>query len=177
MRGMPAELFKRLDLDLLYPPFLEKLLAVVAECQALGREYCAYLGFRTWAQQDALYAKGRTAPGVKVTNARGGESAHNFGLAVDLFAVVAQEGAGLVVPNWATEAYDTLGSIAARHGLLWGGTWTVLPDRPHVQWPGYVTAGDLAPLAAAFTSSLLPELGDSTKTALERAWHILDKAA
>src|SRR5579872_98872 len=41
-------------------------------------------GLRTWAEQDSLYAQGRTAPGQKVTNCPGGRSYHNFGLAVDL---------------------------------------------------------------------------------------------
>ena len=41
--------------------------------------------YRTYAQQDALYAKGRTAPGSIVTKARGGQSNHNFALAVDVF--------------------------------------------------------------------------------------------
>ena len=41
-------------------------------------------GLRTYAEQDALYAKGRTAPGPKVTNARGGFSNHNFGIAFDI---------------------------------------------------------------------------------------------
>jgi peptidoglycan L-alanyl-D-glutamate endopeptidase CwlK len=41
-------------------------------------------GVRTVAEQDALYAQGRTKPGKIVTNAKGGQSAHNFGLAVDI---------------------------------------------------------------------------------------------
>lgn len=41
-------------------------------------------GLRTYAEQDALYAKGRTAPGPTVTNATGGRSNHNFGIAFDI---------------------------------------------------------------------------------------------
>jgi len=41
-------------------------------------------GLRTYEEQDALYAQGRTAPGPKVTNAPGGHSNHNFGLAFDM---------------------------------------------------------------------------------------------
>jgi hypothetical protein len=174
---MPLELFKRLDLDFLYPPLLEKLLAAVADCAAGGREYVATLGYRTWAQQDALYARGRTAPGVRVTNAKAGESAHNYGLAVDFFAALPREAGGPLAPDWSPAAYDALGAAAKRQGLLWGGDWTVLPDRPHVQWPGYATAGDMAPLLAAFTSPLLPQLGDSTRDALQRVWALIDKAA
>lgn len=50
-----------------------------------GRAICrfAYV-FRTWAEQAAEYAKSRTAPGPKVTDAGPGESYHNYGLAVDI---------------------------------------------------------------------------------------------
>ena len=41
-------------------------------------------GFRTYAEQDALYAQGRTKKGKKVTNAKGGQSNHNLGLAIDV---------------------------------------------------------------------------------------------
>lgn len=42
-----------------------------------------YQGYRTFAQQNSLYAQGRTAPGKIVTNAKGGESAHCWGCASD----------------------------------------------------------------------------------------------
>ena len=41
-------------------------------------------GFRTYAEQDALYAQGRTQLGSIVTNAKGGYSNHNFGIAFDV---------------------------------------------------------------------------------------------
>jgi hypothetical protein len=40
-------------------------------------------GVRTFAEQDALYAQGRTRKGLRVTNAKGGQSYHNYGLAAD----------------------------------------------------------------------------------------------
>jgi peptidoglycan LD-endopeptidase CwlK len=40
-------------------------------------------GFRSFEEQDRLYAQGRTTAGQIVTNARGGESMHNFGVAFD----------------------------------------------------------------------------------------------
>ena len=43
---------------------------------------------RTFAYQDWLYAKGRTQPGKKVTNARGGQSLHNYGLAIDFALLI-----------------------------------------------------------------------------------------
>jgi len=44
-------------------------------------------GFRSVAEQNELYSQGRTKEGNIVTNARGGESLHNFGLAIDVYDV------------------------------------------------------------------------------------------
>jgi peptidoglycan LD-endopeptidase CwlK len=155
---MPAALFKRINLDFLYAPFLEKLLDAISDCKTTGVEYTATLGFRTYAEQDALFAQGRTTPGHIVTNARGGESAHNFGLAVDFFA-----------GDWDPQSYERLGSMVALRGLVWGGSWKK-PDRPHVQWPGYVSAADMAPLAAL----TLPDSRESDQDVLRRVWAYLD---
>lgn len=136
---MPASLFTRIDLDKLYPPFLEKLLAAIADAQQRGINYTATLGYRTYAEQDALFAKR-----PKVTNARGGESAHNFGIACDFY-----DG------TWDAATYNTLGVVARAQGLVWGGDWTT-PDRPHVQLAGFVTGDDMEPLRAAFAKGGLP---------------------
>ena len=66
-------------------------------------------GFRTVAQQDKLYAQGRTTKGSIVTKARGGFSNHNFGLAVD---VVPFENGKL---NWNTKYYPLIGLIGVTH--------------------------------------------------------------
>lgn len=84
-------------------------------------------GFRSWQEQDKLYARGRTAPGPKVTNAKGGTSWHNFGLAADYAFVIN----GKV--TW-SGPWDLFGRVARECGLEWGGSWTSLKDRPHVQW-------------------------------------------
>ena len=82
--------------------------------------------FRTVADQDALYAQGRTAPGKIVTNAKGGSSFHNYGLAVDLCHLAGKE------IDW---NYDMskLKPVAAKYGIEWGGDWVTLKDKPHFQ--------------------------------------------
>jgi peptidoglycan L-alanyl-D-glutamate endopeptidase CwlK len=92
-----------------------------------------------------------------VTFARGGESAHNFGLAVDFYA-----------GDWDPMSYELLGKMVKMRGLIWGGDFRS-PDRPHVQWPGYVTAGQMAPLRA-----LLPDSRDSAQDGLRRVWQYVD---
>lgn len=61
----------------IYLPYYDKL------CSILSPNWVPYSGFRTFYNQDQLYAQGRTLPGSIVTNAKGGESAHNYGCATD----------------------------------------------------------------------------------------------
>lgn len=86
-------------------------------------------GTRTYAEQNALYAQGRTRKGNKVTNARGGSSNHNFGIAWDvgIFVDGRYLGDGPQYKRAATVA------LAATQGLEWGGNWTTIVDRPHYQ--------------------------------------------
>jgi peptidoglycan L-alanyl-D-glutamate endopeptidase CwlK len=101
-------------------------------------EFVVAQGARTQAEQDELYAQGRTKPGAKVTWTR--NSRHIGGFAVDLAPVV----------NGAIE-YDNNGKlglwprIAAamktaaaelRVPITWGGDWKKTPDRPHFEIRG-----------------------------------------
>jgi len=88
-------------------------------------------GIRTFAEQDALYAQGRTTPGDIVTKARGGQSNHNFGLAVDVVPLVGGR------PNWNVPltTWQTIGEEGKRAGLSWGGDWKGFVDRPHLELP------------------------------------------
>jgi len=82
-------------------------------------------GFRTYAEQDVLYAKGRTAPGNIVTKAKGGFSNHNFGLAFDIVGIKN----GNVDYNLDWKSLSTLGKSK---GFEWGGDWK-FKDMPHFE--------------------------------------------
>lgn len=86
-------------------------------------------GLRTIEEQDALYAQGRTAPGNIVTNAKGGSSLHNFGLAFDI--VIIRDGK----PDWATDTPDFKYVVEALKelGWEWGGDFHSIIDKPHFQ--------------------------------------------
>jgi peptidoglycan L-alanyl-D-glutamate endopeptidase CwlK len=142
--NMPTDLI-RISLDQLYLPFVEILLDVMAACRARGADYFAISGYRSDAEQMVLWCQGRTTPGTIVTGARAGESAHNYGIAVDFCRDGVLDRRGLQ-PDYRPESYVILGEEARRAGLVWGGDFKHLPDRPHVQWPGFVTKEDLAPL-------------------------------
>lgn len=93
-----------------------------------GLEVWLINGTRSYAEQDAVYAQGRTAPGAKVTNARGGYSWHNFGLAADMGLFKGGKYIG------ESPVYAVLGKLARNiTGLEWGGDWTSFTDEPHLQ--------------------------------------------
>src|SRR5262245_49894508 len=75
-------------LSLVHPGLGSRGRTLMALCAQAGIAILVTQGLRTWKEQDALYAKGRTAPPIGkkyiVTNAKGGSSWHNFGLAFDI---------------------------------------------------------------------------------------------
>ncbi len=83
-------------------------------------------GLRTIEEQDALYAIGRNKPGKRVTNAKGGSSYHNYGLAIDLVEMKGGQ------PNWNFE-YEIIVPIAEKYGFFWGGNFKSIIDRPHFE--------------------------------------------
>ncbi len=84
-------------------------------------------GTRSFDEQDRLYARGRTASGLKVTNARGGFSNHNFGIAFD----VGVFNGNRYVPE--SPLYKAVGALGMELGLEWGGNWKTIIDQPHFQ--------------------------------------------
>lgn len=102
-------------------------------------------GLRSWKQQAALYALGRTKPGRIVTKARPGSSWHNYGLAADLGLFANGKYLDEAVPARADRIYKELGALAVSLGLEWAGNWKTFQESPHFQW----TAGQsLASLRA-----------------------------
>lgn len=87
-------------------------------------------GLRTIAEQDALYAQGRTKPGKIVTNARGGHSNHNFGVAID-FCLLKPDGKNV---SWEVgKDWMVVVEIAKGFGFEWGGDWKSFKDYPHFE--------------------------------------------
>jgi hypothetical protein len=99
-------------------------------------------GFRSFERQDELYAQGRTAPGPIVTNAKGGESYHNFGLAIDVVEMVDGQA------NWNAD-WPAIGGLGKALGFEWGGDWFGFKDRPHFQMTGGRSLEELRELKAA----------------------------
>lgn len=121
------------------------LLTTAAKCRAFI-DGCAKAGidviitstYRDAESQNALYAQGRTLPGKKLTNVRGGDSFHNHRRAFDFVPIVN----GKAIWNDA-ELWDRCGAIAEKVGLEWGGRWARFPDKPHCQDTGGLTIAQL----------------------------------
>lgn len=112
----------------------------------IGEDILITDGFRTIAEQNALFSKGRTKPGRIVTNAYGTDSMHVHGTAID-FAPVGPLGIPLSKRfrlEWtATERYRTIAAVAKQLGFVWGGDWPSFPDRPHLEYTQGLTILDL----------------------------------
>lgn len=89
-------------------------------------------GTRSYSQQDDLYAQGRTKSGNKVTNARGGQSLHNFGIAWDI-GLFSQEGHYITDNSIYIEFKNKVLVGDLKNELSWGGDWKSLKDNPHYQ--------------------------------------------
>lgn len=107
----------------LQPLVYRRANAVVEAMALLGHPVRIVEGYRSPERQAELYAQGRTTPGNIVTNAKPGNSFHQYGVAVDF--VFRNEGY-----NASEELWQTLGTIGKAHGFDWGGDWK-RSDRPH----------------------------------------------
>lgn len=124
---------------ILHPKIREEVRNIYFEiCSALtGRAMCRFsYTLRTFAEQGELYAQGRTKAGKIVTNAKGGMSYHNYGLALDIVLIIDGK-----VASWDEKTdFDKDGkadwkevvSIFKQHGWEWGGDWG-FKDAPHFQ--------------------------------------------
>lgn len=114
----------------LNPYLRDKCLQLVELAYKNGYQILITQGYRSIAEQNDLYAQGRTKPGSIVTNAKGGESNHNYRLAFDI-AVLFPDGS----IDWNTESkYKAVGKLGQSIGLDWGGAWTGFVDLPHFEY-------------------------------------------
>lgn len=89
--------------------------------------------YRSPQDQAADYARGRSAPGKVVTNAKPGQSLHNYYPAL-AFDVAFKRGNVL---SWDVALFAAFAAIAKRFGLAWGGDWKTFRDNPHFEPPNY----------------------------------------
>jgi len=132
--------------ELMHPAVRTDVQILINKAEAaLGEKLAIRLvmTLRTIAEQDALYAQGRTTPGPIVTKARGGQSFHNFGLAFDFCLLRDTDGNG----TWETISWSELADfnvnglpdwkevvkVFTDAGWEWGGAWSSIHDAPHLE--------------------------------------------
>lgn len=131
-------------IDLLHPSVRDEVVKIINECNVAlsGRAKVRIAqGYRTFDQQNKLYAQGRTVPGKKVSNAKGGQSIHNYGLAVDIVLIIDGKTASWdTLKDWDNDGvadwYECV-KIFAKYGWDWGGNWKTFKDMPHFEKKGY----------------------------------------
>lgn len=113
--------------------FADFSLAANRKAAEYGCEYIMICGNRSYAEQNLLYAKGRTAPGPVVTNARGGFSNHNFGIAGDFGVFRGKAYLDESDAKLAARVHKACAAMAEEFGLSAGAFWQDFQDTPHYE--------------------------------------------
>ena len=110
----------------------------INQCKAQDIDVIITSTYRDSESQNALYAQGRTTKGKIVTNAKGGQSYHNWKVAFDFCPIVNGK------CQWAdTDLFIKCGHIAEEIGLEWAGRWTgKFKEMAHCQFTGGLTLAD-----------------------------------
>ncbi len=115
------------------PELADKIRAASDALNAEGTFILVVSGMRTAEEQNALYAQGRTTTGKIVTNAKAGQSMHNYGLAADIVPYTTGN-SGQINWNAATPQFQHMVAAMKAQGLAWGGDWRgALGDFDHFQ--------------------------------------------
>lgn len=129
------------SLDALRPEVRPLVDEFLAACTRAGIDLLVTCTLRTDAEQTALYAQGRTAPGHIVTNAKAGQSAHQYGLAIDIVPMVNGK------PDWhgTDPVWSEIGVLGEAAGLGWlGAPGSSFPEEPHFELPDWKAAAGLS---------------------------------
>ncbi|HRE77117.1 MAG TPA: M15 family metallopeptidase [Flavobacterium sp.] len=131
-------------IKLLHPSVRDEVSKIICDCNNLltGKAKLRISqGLRTFKEQDDLYALGRTIKGKKVTNAKGGQSVHNYGFAVDIVLIIDGKTASWdVAKDWDDDKkadWMECVEIFKNNGWAWGGDWKNFKDLPHFEKKGF----------------------------------------
>ena len=127
------------SLDDLIPPAKERVERFLSLCKDNNIDLLVTSTYRDNESQQALYEQGRTTAGKVVTNAKAGDSWHNWRCAVDVVPMVNGK------PNWdgLHPVWDQIGTLGEQAGLEWAGRWRTFKELAHFQYTGGLTLTDL----------------------------------
>lgn len=110
----------------------------IAACKKEGIDLLVTSTYRDNESQNALYAQGRTKAGRIVTNAKAGQSFHNYRLAFDVVPIVNGK------PQWNDmRTFQKIGAIGKSVGLDWAGDWKNFKEYAHFQATGGLSLAQL----------------------------------
>ena len=130
------------DMTQLHPRLQVLASRLMIECEHASIKIRIGECVRTVAEQDALYAQGRTKPGIIVTKCKGStySSMHQWGIAFDFFLDMDVDGDGQKADDAFNDKlgmFRKVGEIGQSLGLEWGGDWQSIVDKPHFQLPAW----------------------------------------
>jgi peptidoglycan L-alanyl-D-glutamate endopeptidase CwlK len=120
----------------LHPQVRERVVQFLHLCDANQIDILVTCTWRSPQEQDKLYAIGRTEPGRIITNARAGQSLHNWmtggtpaSRAIDVVPLVDGK------PVWDDKdpLWQSIGRLGEAAGLEWAGRWKKFKEYPHFQ--------------------------------------------
>ena len=125
------------DVKDLHPDVASRCTAFVTECAKQGIDVIITSTYRDMDSQSYLFASGRSRPGPIVTNAKPGDSFHNYKVAFDFVPI--QHGKAM----WdCPETFKKCGEIAESLGLEWAGRWKSFRELAHCQYTNGLTLRD-----------------------------------
>lgn len=127
----PADLLQ--SARLLYPDFKFRLIRAIRRFEE-HQEFRVRItmGVRSFRKQQELYDQGRKTEGKIVTKAKPGYTMHNYGIAADICTTVVADPYLEKDPN-GEKKWERWGECVEDEGLVWGGRWPELVDRPHAE--------------------------------------------
>ena len=127
------------SLDELIPQAKERVEKFIELCKENGIDLLVTSTYRDMESQTALYNQGRTTEGKIVTNAKAGDSFHNYRCAVDVVPLVNGK------PDWdsASPVWAKVGELGKESGLEWAGEWHTFKELAHFQYTGGLTIAQL----------------------------------
>lgn len=120
------------DLDHLDPKVAVAAKAAIADCAAVGMSTLVTCTYRPEQEQADLYAQGRTKPGPIVTNAKPGQSFHQYRVALDLYPNPGGKPDFTGKHPW----WPRIAAIFKAHGFEWAWEWKRGKEMPHFQMTG-----------------------------------------
>jgi peptidoglycan L-alanyl-D-glutamate endopeptidase CwlK len=134
-----AKPYSSRNLNDLLPEVREAALRHIELCSKEGIDLLVYCTYRNDAAQAVEYAKGRSAPGRITTNARPGESMHNWRAAYDCVPLINGKA------DWDSKRWPLIGQLGEDAGLAWAGRWSgKLKETAHFELPGGIAAAKQA---------------------------------